>query len=92
MINKSWFRLELYTPTPKEVTEDFVYENKEVECLLASNVEDFSYSEEENHYMSRVEIEHIEINPIIDDTYINEKDSSTYENTVEVIHIEHINC
>lgn len=92
MIKKSWFTLELYTPTPKEITEDFEYENKEVECLLASEVENFSYSKEESHYLSKVEIEYINVNPIVDDTYINEKYSSTYENTVEVIHIEYINC
>lgn len=63
MTNKSWFVLELYTPTPKEYTEDFKY--NEEQKLFSSVVlqEKNKFIDQHSHYIyiEKTEVGKIEL-------------------------------
>lgn len=85
---KSWFVIDLYTPTPSDVTHDYTYVHEELQCVDISMTADFVYNEEVCNYMSSIEIDHVDYTLESNESYIVEQENSSYTDDVEVIHIE----
>ena len=62
MIKKSWFILDLYTPTPPEYTDDFIYMKEDENGTITDNVEGNPYTHTAEHYVydNKPEVIHIE--------------------------------
>lgn len=62
MIKKSWFKLELYTPTPGEYTEDYIYKQVDNNYSIINKNENKQYINNCNNYtfINKLEVIHIE--------------------------------
>lgn len=88
MINKSWFVLELYTPTPPDVTDDFIYLDEDIQCANTVMMANYVYNEEVCNYMICMDTTNEDYTLENNEVYIDEESNSSYVNNVEVIHIE----
>lgn len=87
-IDRNWFILTLYTPTPTQFTEDFLYTNEELQCVDIIESE-YSYKNEGCEFVANITtVENFEYKEENNYEYIVEENNYTFENKAEVITIE----